>query len=467
MAVAIESDANLLRLGGFSGPDMPDDDLLRACVHCGMCLSSCPTYRLTGQEMSSPRGRLWLMRAVADDRLDLLDPLFDEQMYQCLNCRACEAVCPSGVHYGPLVEASRAQLELHRPRPFWQRAAQQVGMRWLFADLGRMRALTGTLRIYQRTRLDKLVRKTGILKLMQMEDMERLLPPVPRRALIPGRERWQPKPAAPANQPVQLFNGCVMSTVFANTNRAAARVMAHNGSAVDLPVAQGCCGALAVHAGLMVDARKLARLNIKAFEASGEDPIIVTAAGCGAALKEYGFLLKDDPVYADRAAKFSARVKDVTEFLAAGEIVPPTVPVKRVVTYQEPCHLAHAQRITAQPRVLLNAVPGLELVEMKESSLCCGSAGIYNIIRKQMADDLGDRKAQHILATDAVDVITANPGCAMQLRSSLARNGSEARVRHIVEVLDESYGGPKAQRAIRLQPVAKRKGSAPAPTANA
>lgn len=447
MAVAVESDASLLRLGGFSGQDIPDDDLLRACVHCGMCLSSCPTYRLTGQEMSSPRGRLWLMRAVADDRLDLLDPLFDEQMYQCLNCRACEAVCPSGVHYGPLVEASRAQLETHAHRPLWQRLAQQVGMRWLFARPRRLRTITGGLRLYQRTKLDRLVRKTGLLKLMGMADMERLLPPIEGKPLVPGQERWSPT-AARAAKRARLFNGCVMGTVFADTNRAAARVMAHNGNAVDLPVGQRCCGALAVHSGLMDDARVLARRNIDAFERSGDDPIIVTAAGCGAALKEYGFLLKEDPAYADRAARFSARVKDVTEYLAADAIAPPTVPVKRVVTYQEPCHLAHAQRITAQPRQLLKAVPGLELVEMAESSLCCGSAGIYNIIRKQMADDLGDRKARHILATNAMDVVTANPGCAMQLRASLGRNGSRVRVRHIVEVLDESYGGPQAQPAI-------------------
>ena len=448
MVVAVETDANLMRLGGFSGQDIPEDDLLRACVHCGMCLASCPTYRLTGQEMSSPRGRLWLMRAVADDRLDLLDPLFDEQMYQCLNCRACEAVCPSGVHYGPLVEASRAQLEQHHRRSLPQRLAQQVGMRWLFADPARIRTLSGLLHYYQRTGLRALVRKTGLLNLMGMADMERLLPPIKGRPLIPGKERWVPKRGV-ARRAAQLFNGCVMGTVFANTNRAAARVMAHNGTAVNVPVGQQCCGALAVHSGLMDDARKLARQNIDAFP--GDTPIIVTAAGCGAALKEYGFLLKDDPDYAERAVAFSARVRDVSEYLAAGEIAPPPVPVERVVTYQEPCHLAHAQRITSQPRKLLQAVQGLELVEMRESSLCCGSAGIYNIIRKQMADELGDRKAQNVLATSAVDVITANPGCAMQLRASLARNGSNARVRHIVEVLDEAYGGPRARPAIHSE----------------
>jgi len=449
MAVAIEADADLLKFGGFSGRDQPEEHLLRACVHCGMCLPSCPTYRLTGQEMSSPRGRLWLMSAVADGRLDLHDPLFDEQMYQCLNCRACEAVCPSGVHYGPLVEASRAQLEQHRPRPLWQRAARRVLMGWLFAEPPRIRAAVAGLRLYQRSGLAALVRRTGVLEALGMAELEAMTPPVARRTLLPGRERWAPPGRAEPAQWARLFNGCVMGTVFADTNRAAARVMAHNGSAVDLPLGQQCCGALQVHAGMMDDARVLARRNIDAFEPSGDDPIIVTAAGCGAALKEYGYLLKDDPAFADRAARFSARVRDVTEFLADQGIAPPPRAVRRVVTYQEPCHLAHAQRITAQPRQLLAAVRGLELVEMRESSLCCGSAGIYNLIRKEMADDLGDRKVRHVMETPATEVVTANPGCAMQLRASLARNGSHARVRHVVDVLDEAYGGARALPAER------------------
>ena len=245
-----------------------------------------------------------------------------------------------------------------------------------------------------------------------------------------------------------MFNGCVMGTVFANTNRAAARVVARNGADVDVPVGQECCGALHVHAGMMEEARVLARINIDAFAASGDDPVIVTAAGCGAALKEYGYLLKDDPAYAERAAEFSARVRDITEYLGERDLVPPTKAVNRAVTYQEPCHLAHAQRITRQPRELMRAIPGLELIEMKESALCCGSAGIYNIIREQMANELGDRKALHAMETTATEVITANPGCLMQVRASLRRNGSQMRVRHIADLLDEAYGGAKTKRAI-------------------
>jgi glycolate oxidase iron-sulfur subunit len=436
--VAVATDADLRRLGGFSGEDVPEPDLLRACVHCGMCLSSCPTYRITGQEMSSPRGRLWMMGAVATNRLKLLDPVFDEQMYQCLNCRACEAVCPSGVHYGPLVEASRAQLEQHRSRPFWQRALRSVTLGWLFADDRRMRRLAAGLRLYQRSGAAAMLQRSGFLRVLGLEEMEAMLPPVAQRPLVPGQERWS---AVDGDREVQLFNGCVMGTAFADTNRAAARVIARNGASVDVPVGQQCCGALQVHSGMMEQARRLARANIDAFEAAGSPTVVVTAAGCGAALKEYGYLLKDDPAYAIRAEQFSSRVADTTEYLAQHPLRQPTHRVERTVTYQDPCHLAHAQRIVEQPRSLLRSIPGLRVIEMRESSLCCGSAGIYNLIRREMAEALGDRKARHAIATGAVEVVTANPGCYLQVASSLRRQGAKMRVRHIADLLDEAYGG--------------------------
>ena len=444
MAVAFEAD--LRKLGGFSGEDIPEQDLMRACVHCGMCLSSCPTYRITGLEMSSPRGRLWLMNAVAEGRMELDDPVFNEQMFQCLDCRACEAVCPSGVQYGPLVEASRAQIENHKTRPIQERAVRAATMGWLFGDVRRMRTVVGALGIYQKTGVAKIARKSGILKLMRSEEMEGMLPPLGQKPIFPGKERWR---AANASREANLFNGCMMGSVFADTNRAAARVMAHNGSDVTVPAGQQCCGALAVHSGMANTARKLARTNIDAFEATGDAPIIVTAAGCGAALKEYGHLLKDDPVYADRAHAFSARVQDVTEYLGAQPIKTPSIRVSRTVTYQDACHLAHAQRITAQPRTLLGAIPGLTLVEMRESSLCCGSAGIYNVLRPEMAKELGDRKAVNTIASGAEEVVTANPGCLLQLRQSLRRNGSAMSVKHIADLLDEAYGGESTLPSIR------------------
>lgn len=437
--MAIADHADLKRLGGFSGHDIPEPDLLKACVHCGMCLSSCPTYRLTGQEMSSPRGRLWMMSAVAENRMGLLDPAFTEQMYQCLNCRACEAVCPSGVQYGPLVEASRAQIEQHRTRPIHERLLRKATLGWLFSEASHFRLFTSMTRLYQRSGMSSLARRTGILRLLGLQEAEAMLPPITARPLRPGTESWSPKSV---KQRAVLFNGCIMGTVFADVNRAAGRVMAHNGVAVEVPDGQQCCGALQVHSGMMDQARQMARRNIEAFEASGQDVVVVTAAGCGAALKEYGHLLKDDPQYAARARDFSNRVKDVNEFLGSEPIVEPPLTVKRTVTYQEPCHLAHAQRVGAQPRTLLQSIKGIELIEMRESSLCCGSAGIYNILRKDFADKLGDRKAKNTAATGAAAVVTANPGCYLQLRSTLKRNNANMDVQYIVELLDEAYGGP-------------------------
>lgn len=439
MAVAVDSD--LRRLGGYSGKDIPDPELLKACVHCGMCLSSCPTYRLTGQEMSSPRGRLWMMSAVAEGRMELLDPAFDEQMYQCLNCRACEAVCPSGVQYGPLVEASRAQLEQHRHRPLLQRAVRRVTLGWMFADASRFRAFIGLTRIYQRSGLSAIARRTGILRLLGLQDAEAMLPPLRSRPLLPGIESWIPETQ---RQRAVIFNGCIMGAAFGDVNRAAGRVLAHNGTAVEVPVDQQCCGALQVHSGMMEEARKLARRNIDAFAPVDNEAIVVTAAGCGAALKEYGHLLAADCEYAEKAVSFSRRVKDFTEFLAEAPLTPPSGKVDMTVTYQEPCHLVHAQRISAQPRALLAAVPGITLIEMQESSLCCGSAGIYNLLRKDFADKLGDRKAKNTVDTGADAVITANPGCYLQLRSSLRRMGAQTDVKYLIEILDEAYGGPDA-----------------------
>lgn len=424
----------------FSGPDQPDGDLLRDCVHCGMCLPSCPTYQETGDEASSPRGRLWLMSAVADGKLSVLDPIFDEQMYQCLNCRACEAVCPSGVQYGPLVEASRAQLEQHRPRPLWEKVLRSTVMSWPFNDVRRMRAGASGIHAYQKVGLSRFLRKSGVLRLIKLENLERMLPDLNESPLAPGKDTWTPKSKL---GDAHVFNGCVMSSVFPDVNRATGRVLAHNGYATDVPVGQGCCGAIYSHTGMLDEARKLARKNIDAFEKAGSGTVVVNAAGCGSALKEYDHLLKDDPAYAERAKAFTARVQDVNELLDQQPLVEPTGRVDASVTLQEPCHLVHAQRISAQPRSLLKQVPGLELVEMHESSLCCGSAGIYNITRPQMADSLGDRKAKNVIDTGADKVVTSNPGCHMQLRTSLIRNGSEQPVEHIVSILDEAYGGKR------------------------
>lgn len=432
-------------VSGFSGPDQPSDDILQKCVRCGYCLPTCPTYVETYSEASSPRGRIRMIQAVADGALSLTDPSFVEQMYQCLDCRACEAVCPSGVRYGQLVETARTQIERGRPRSAGQRAARAAIFDGLFADQRRFRLVGRALRLYQRSGMRRLARRSGALDALGLRATEALMPDLPAQFAKPTGEVYAASGDVLWRGRVAFFSGCVMSTVFAGTDRATIRTLNANGFEVVAPAAQECCGALTIHAGEMDRARTLAMRNIVAFEASDAMYIISNAAGCGSALKEYGALFADDPIWHERAEAFAARVRDITELLgdalARGELNTRFEPLPLTVTYQEPCHLAHAQRITAQPRALLAAIPGLTLVEMEESSLCCGSAGVYNLTNPEMAGALGKRKVGHALATGAQAVVTANPGCALQLRAELGQANSAMPVLHIVDLLDAAYRG--------------------------
>jgi glycolate oxidase iron-sulfur subunit len=425
---------------GFAGADTPPNEVISRCVQCGFCLPTCPTYRLTYNEASSPRGRIHLIRSVANGRLDLAAPVFRDQMYQCLNCRACEAVCPSGVMYGQLVEPARAQIERQLPRPAWERLLRTIIFRHVFGDLRFFRLLSHAIALYQKSGLQRLAHALGILKLLRLETQEQLLPPVPLAFCVAAGQRWLP-PDGVVRHRVGLFTGCIMSTAFAGTDAATARVLARNGCEVIAVADQGCCGALAIHAGEPDIGREGAKRNIAAFEAQGLDAVIVNAAGCGAALKEYPHLFHDDPAWQERARRFSASVKDASEFLAGLDLAPPG-PLPRVVTYQEPCHLAHAQRITVAPRRLLEAIPGLQLVEMEESSLCCGSAGIYNVTNPDFSQRLLERKLANALETGADVIVSANPGCIMQLAGGLRAKGAKGRpvqVVHLMDLLDEAY----------------------------
>ncbi len=424
---------------GFRGRDVPPDEVMARCVQCGFCLPTCPTYQLTGNEASSPRGRIHLISAVASGRLELDSPVFQEQMYQCLNCRACEAVCPSGVAYGRLVEPARAQIERHLPRPAWERLLRAVVFDHLFGDMRLFRLFSvGTL-FYQRSGLRRLAHATGLLKLLRLEQQEQLLPEIPTEFVVPIGQRWLP-PDGQVRHRVGLFAGCIMSTAFADTDRATARVLTRNGCEVIAVAGQGCCGALAVHAGEPDTGRACAKRNIVAFEQQGLEAVIVNAAGCGAALKEYPHLFHGDPEWEERARRFSASVRDAAEYLDQIGITPPG-PLPRKVTYQEPCHLAHAQRITEAPRRLLRAIPELRLVEMEESALCCGSAGIYNVTNPGMSQQLAERKLRNALDTGADTIVSANPGCIMQLTGGLRQRQSPVRVQHLMDLLDEAYGG--------------------------
>ncbi len=430
---------------GFAGSDQPSDDILQRCIRCGLCLPTCPTYVETLREPSSPRGRIHLISAVAEGRLDIETPGFVEQMYQCLDCRACEAVCPSGVEYGQLVETARTQIERVQSRPLWQRLGRAAIFAGLFGDLRRFRAASALLRFYQRSGARWIARASGMLSLLGLREMETMLPDLPERFIAPSDAVYAPVADVARQGRVALLAGCIMSTAFAETDRATIRVLTMNGFEVVVPKGQQCCGALTVHSGEMDAARALACANIAAFEQSGADYVVVNAAGCGAELKEYDRLMAAEPAWAERATQFAAKVRDITELLgevqARGELNTSFSPVPLRVTYQEACHLAHAQRISQQPRRLLRAIPGVELIEMQEASLCCGSAGIYNITRPAMAQTLGDRKTRHIRATEAQAVVTANPGCYLQLHASLQRAGMQMRVLHIVDLLDAAYRG--------------------------
>jgi glycolate oxidase iron-sulfur subunit len=422
----------------FSEPDVPDFDVIRSCVHCGFCLPTCPTYVLTGKERSSPRGRIWLMKSVSEGRMDMMDPIFEHEMSFCLNCRACEAVCPSGVEYGQILEASRAQIErATHGGSVPAKAVKGLTYGFLFKDMRRLRAASQGLKLYQKSGLQSAVRKTGVLNLIGLAESEQMLPQLSDEFLAPQGQTWTAIGESIGR--VALFTGCIMSTAYADVHQATIRVLNRNGYDVTAVNEQTCCGALHVHGGDMDGGRELARRNIDAFELDRFDAIIINAAGCGAALKEYGHLLHNDPDYAERAEAFSKHVQDVTEFLAATGLTSQPGPLPVRVTYQEPCHLAHAQRISAQPRALLDAIPELTLTEMPEASLCCGSAGVYNLTQPEAASELGNRKVDNALSVEPEIIVSANPGCMLQLQGILRSRGVNVEVVHIIELLDRAY----------------------------
>lgn len=408
---------------------------LDQCVHCGLCLTQCPTYRVTRLEPESPRGRIHLVRAAAEGRIGPTAQ-FAEHLYLCLMCRACETACPSGVKYGRIAEAARDVLG--PPGSRLGRAVAALAFTKLFPRLERMRMLMRLLRFYQRSGLRAVTR----LLPARWRDVEALLPPVPDRFFAPDAEVL---PAiGPHRARVALLAGCVMPLLFGEINEATVRVLRRNGCDVVIPRGQGCCAALNLHNGETVAAKAMARRNIDVFLAAGVDAVVVNASGCGATMKEYGHLLADEPAYAEKAKAFSALVKDAAEFLVELGLVGRLGRVETTVTYQDPCHLAHAQKVRAQPRQLLAAIPGLTLVEMDAADRCCGSAGIYNITHPEMSKTLLDEKMASIARTQAPAVVAPNPGCMLQLRSGAQRSGSGIAVYHLLDLLDRAYQAGEA-----------------------
>jgi len=425
-------------LHGFSSTDAPSPSIYNQCVRCGLCLPTCPTYLETMKETSGPRGRISLIKSVGEGTLDLLSAGFTHQMSECLDCRACEAVCPSGVHYGQLVETARNQIERAREprRSPLVNALRRLVLWTLFANLWVMRVVASFMRFYQRSGLQRLARNSGLLRALKLERLEAFAPHISDRFFTARNQRFE---ATPSRATVMLHLGCVMNVAFTPVHEATIRVLQKNGCSVVLAEGQGCCGAIDVHAGEMAWGKELARRNIAAFERSGAEYYIINAAGCGSMLKEYGEILADDAAWATRAKAFSSKVRDILEFLDEIGIVRELGAVERTVTYEEPCHLAHAQRITAAPRRLLKAIPGLQLREMNESSVCCGSAGVYNVTQPEMSQRLKRRKIENACATGAAAIATANPGCALQLESGLREASAQLDVVKVIELLDESY----------------------------
>ncbi|MCY7396541.1 MAG: glycolate oxidase subunit GlcF [Nocardioides sp.] len=425
--------------GAFDEHHPPDAALIGDCVHCGFCLPTCPTYVLWGEEMDSPRGRIYLMKEGLEGQP--MDDAMVSHWDACLGCMACVTSCPSGVQYDTLIEQTRAQVERHHERSSKDKALRGLIFS-LFPHPKRLRLLRGPLRLVQATGLDRAMRRTGLLERMapQLAAMEGLAPRLGRPEPLPSYITAHGERRAV----VGLLTGCVQGAFFPGVNSATARVLRAEGCDVVVPAGQGCCGALSAHNGRQEEAQDFARRLVDSFEGSGVEHVVVNAAGCGSTMKEYAALLADDPAYAAKAAAFADRVRDVSEILDELGPVATRHPLDLTVAYHDACHLAHAQGVRAQPRRLLRGIPGLEVREIADADLCCGSAGIYNILNPEPARELGDRKAATIVATGAQVLVTANPGCLMQVTSAIERSGHQMGMAHTIEVLDASLSGRPA-----------------------
>ncbi len=420
---------------------MNEDELMN-CMRCGFCLPTCPTYIESGfQESHSPRGRIALMKAVVDGLIEP-DEDVERTLNMCLGCRACEPVCPSGVHYGHLLEEARDIIQQNKKHSLLIRFIRNLVFEQLFPHPNRMRIVTALIGFYQRSGLQSLVRRTGLLNILppQLKDMEKVLPDVPTLKEMKNRPKHL-VPQGAAKRRVAFFTGCLMDTMFMETNNATMKLLQLAGCEVVIPPAQTCCGALHGHGGEKNQAKELAKRNIEVFEELNVDYIITNAGGCGAFLIEYDHLLKDDPSWTERAKAFTAKIKDISEILVELNFHQAGLKVKpQVVTYQDSCHLRNVMKTAEAPRILLQSIEGVEFREMKDADRCCGSAGIYNIVEPEMSMQILDYKMQKAKETKATTIVTANPGCLLQMRLGIEREGLSDHVRaiHIVELLLEA-----------------------------
>lgn len=420
-----------------SGIEIPNEETIINCIHCGMCLSVCPTYQLTALEKSSPRGRIRLIKNVAEGNLSLT-PSFINEMDFCLDCQACQTVCPAGVKFGQLVEASRDQIAEAGKDP--QHFRKRFFFRFVFPSHTRIKFIAVLLRLYQKF-LQQILRKIGFFHLLpkKLSRMDQLSPKISDK-FSDKILKEDMKPKGKIKYRVGFLKGCLMNVMFADINKDTVDVLLENDCQVIMPKNQVCCGSLAAHNGDFKSAKSLAKKNIDAFLAHDLDAIVINSAGCSAFMKEYGELLQDDPEYSEKAKELKKKVKDVHEFLVEIDFKQPKFPVQKKITYHDACHLAHSQQITDEPRRILHSIPGLEFVELNESTMCCGSAGIYNMVRYDDSMKLLKRKVDNIAETRAEIVIAANPGCAAQIEYGLRNRGENIKVMNPMTLLKMGYG---------------------------
>jgi glycolate oxidase iron-sulfur subunit len=426
----------------IQGDDQPTWDLLSKCVHCGLCLNHCPTYRVLGMEMDSPRGRIYQTLQVHDAQRQI-DESYALHIDRCLGCLACETACPSGVQYGRIVERARAQIEDHYQRPLLQRLVRDFFYKKVLHNLRLLEFMAKLVRFYQRSGMQTLLRKLGILKLLGVADMDRLSPRIDSKFFFSEIGKTFPAVGERRGK-VAFVAGCINNVAFSHLNRATVNVLTQNGIEVHVPAGQGCCGALDSHAGYRNEARKLARNNIEVFLKGGYDAIVTNAAGCGSTLKEYDDLLEHDEQFVGRGREFSAKVKDITEYLAQVGLRTPRKMINRNVIYQDACHLLHAQKVKSPPRELLRAI-GCRLVEIPHADQCCGSAGVYNVTQNELSMKILENKMDDISSVSADMLATGNVGCMIQLRAGVDKRAMKLPVNHVVELLDEAFMNPERQ----------------------
>jgi glycolate oxidase iron-sulfur subunit len=424
-------------LSNYLWKDHPDENKWADCVHCGMCLESCPTYGITGQEQHSPRGRVHLIKSVAEGKLTVNEQFMDP-VFACLDCRACTTACPADVEVGGLIEEARGQIRQAMPLTGLKGTVSKVFLQGLFPHQTRLNSLGSLLRFYQKSGMQKVIRKTKLINIMpqHLVDMEAIMPEVKE----PVRKKYENtnliKAKGKTKNEVSILTGCIMDVMFSDINEATINVLTRNGNDVMIPKNQTCCGALHVHAGDRETGRKLAKQNIEAFKNSNK--VIVNAAGCGCALKEYPELFREDPEWHEKAEEFSAKVEDISKYLHDTGYEKPKAELKTRITYHDACHLAHGQGIRQEPRDLLHDIPGVEMVHMPNSDRCCGSAGIYNITNPEMASAVLERKMENV-PEDVEMISMGNPGCMLQMAMGVQKYGRNQKIVHTIQLLDWAY----------------------------